>query len=191
MGDEYYNKPLPSYGGSPQYQVPVPEDHHWKREYMLIDFENKSFNHLRSKFESLDIPTEKIEDLVEELMIIVNNAGKMKIESHMIPYFLDNFEKYWDTYCIHILKNSRWIDEMNHIREYVLFILEQEYFKSIGGWQGDNILTYKGEQKQSYSIKQESVSSGVKRGWFRNKKTATTAPAVQGFNLGGQGQGGK
>jgi len=185
MSEEFYNRPLPSYQNSPQYQIPVPEEHHWKNQYMRIDFEDKSFNHLRDKFARLDIPTEKLEDLVEELMIIINNAGKMKVEMREIPLFLDDFEKYWDTYCIYILKNSRWVDELNHIREYVLILLEQEYHKSINGWQGDNILTYRGEQKQAYSLKQEVVQTGTKRGWFKNKKQSkiVNSPAAQGFNL--------
>jgi len=185
MGDEFFNKPLPSYGNSPQYQIPVPEDHHWKREYTLIDIENKSFNYLRRKFEDLDIPLEKIEDLVEELMIVLNNAGKLKIEQNMICYLMEGFEKVWSTFEIHVLKNSRWIDEMSHIREFCLYVLEMELYKSIGGWQGDNILTFRGEQKQSYYLKQEAASSDVRRGWFRNKKPKSVSPAVQGFNISG------
>jgi len=185
MLDEYYNRPLPSYQNTSQYQIPVPEEHHWKNQYMKIDFENKSFNYLRVKFERLDMPTEQIEDLIEELMLILNNAGKMKIQRDMVNYLLENFDKVWDSYAIYILKNSRWIDEMVHIREYVMYILEQELYKSVDGWQGDNILTYRGEQKQSYSLKQENVQNDVKRGWFRNKKVKkdVQSPAMQGFNL--------
>jgi len=191
MPGEFYNKPLTGYQSTSPYQIPVPEEHHWKNDYMRVDFENKSFNYLRIKFERLDIPTEKIEDLVEELMLIINNAGKMKIEIAMIETFTDEFEQVWESFKIYILKNSRWVDELEHLRHYAKMVFQQELFKSIGGWQGDNILTYRSEQKQAYALKQETVSSGEKRGWFRNKKkkAAGPAPAMQGYNISGQGYG--
>jgi hypothetical protein len=184
MTKEYYNKALPSYDGTPPYQIPVPEEHHWKHQYMRIDFENKSFNLIRKRMLMLDVPVEIVEDLIEELMILVNNAGKLNIQAYTIPHFMDIFELYWDSYCIYVLKNHRWIDEINHVRDYVMLILEQELYKSIDGWQGDNILTTRVEQKQNYALRQENVVESQKRGWFRNKKTQNKiSPVAQGFNL--------
>jgi len=183
--DEYYETPLPSYGSQPQYQIPVPEDHHWKREYTRIDFENKSFNYLKKKLERLDIPQEKIDDLVDELMIIVNNAGKMKIKIYEINWLIDEFDTLWDNFCIYNLRNSRWIDELNHVRRYALYVLLQEYHKSIDGWQGDNVLRSHSivEQSHAYNVKQENVQQ--KRGFF-GKKPKRQPPAVQGYDLSQQ-----
>lgn len=184
LPDEYYNAPLPSYGENPQYSTPVPEEHHWKHNYIHIDFENKSFNLIRKRMLMLEVPEEIVEDLIEELMILTNNAGKLRIEEYTIPHFMEIFELYWDSYCIYVLKNHRWIDEINHIRDYVMLILEQELYKSIDGWQGDNILTTRVEQKQNYALRQENVVESKKRGWFRNKTVKSSVPAVDGFDLG-------
>ena len=91
MPDEYFNRPLPSYGESPQYQVPVPEEHHWKNQYMIIDFENKSFNLIRKRMLETSVPVAIIDDLVEELMILVNDAGKLNIKEYAVPHFMENF----------------------------------------------------------------------------------------------------
>jgi hypothetical protein len=111
----------------------------------------------------------------------------MKIQPFEINWLLDEFDTLWDNFCIYSLKNSRWIDEVNHVRRYALYVLLQEYHKSIDGWQGDNILRTRIEQTHAYALKQENVVTSTKRGWFRNKKKIQSAPAVQGFNLQQQG----
>jgi len=117
-------------------------------------------------------------------MIIVNNAGKMKISPPVIIWLLDTFDTLWDNYCIYVMKNSRWIDELNHVHSYAMYVLLQEYYKSIDGWQGDNILRTRIEQTHAYNLRQENVSTAVKRGIFRNKsKSVVESPAVQGFDL--------
>jgi len=183
--EEFYNSPLPTYGQSPQFQLPVSEDQNWKNQYTHIDFENKSFNYLKKKLEKLDIPKEKIDDLIEELEIIINNAGKMKISTPTIKMLLDIFDTAWDNYCIYVMKNSRWIDELNHVHSYAMQVLLQEYYKSIDGWQGDNILRTRIEHAHDYNLRQENVSTAVKRGWFRNKKSSAVmeSSAAQGFDL--------
>lgn len=187
MSNEIYDQPYSSYKQMGQYQIPVPEDHIWKREYIKIDFNNKSFEYLRTKLEKLKIPEEKVQDLIDELDIIVNNAGKMNIEKPEINWLLDEFETLWENYCIYTLENSRYINELNHVRRYAMYILLQEYHKSISGWQGDNLLRQKIEQGQTYNIRQEQVESRPKRGIFKSRRKpilTSNNPATQGFNMG-------
>jgi len=187
MSNEYYSSPPPDFQRTDPksfHYNPMSEDTAWKLQYSRIDFENKSFNYLKQKLYALEIPEEKIQDLIDELTIIVNNAGKMKLDRGEIGWFLDEFDTLWDNFCIYQLKNSRWIDELNHVRAFAEYVLLQELHKSIDGWQGDNMLRTKVEQTQRYDVRQENYQTSEKRGWFRNKKkTQRVSPAQQGYNL--------
>ena len=86
------------------------------------------------------------------------------------------------------MKNSRWIDELNHVHSYAMQVLLQEYYKSIDGWQGDNILRTNIRQTHEYNLKQESVATTTKRGMFRNKtKSEVVSPAAQGYDFSKRG----
>ena len=166
----YYYAPPPEYMGEGS-SAPANEDIAWKLQYSKIPFESKSFAYLKKKLKSLDIPEEKITDLIAELDIIINNASKLKIERELVNWFIEEFEVLWDNFCIYSLKNHRWIDELNHVRRYALTVLMQELFKSIEGWQGDNLLRYKVEQSHVYDISQKAIAEETKkRGFFRRKE---------------------
>lgn len=184
---DYHEQPTTRYNQIP-YQLPIPEDHIWKNEYIKIDFDNHSFEYLKNKLLHLEIPKEKIQDLIDELSIIINNAGKMNIEKPEINWLLEEFETLWDNFCIYNLKNSRWIDELNHVRRYAMYVLLQEYHKSLHGWQGDNILRYKIEQAQTYNVRQEQVESPRRRGFFSRRQdkkqmAMDNSQVQQGFNV--------
>ena len=184
---EYYEQPFTRYGDVAPYAASYNEDHLWKNQYIKIDFDNRSFEYLKTKLQRLEIPKEKIQDLIDELSIIVNNAGKIKLERSEINWLLDEFDKLWDNFCIYCIKNHRWIDELNHVRSYAEYVLLQEFHKSIDGWQGDNILRTKVEQTQRYDVRQEAFQTETKRGWFKNKKKTTqVSPAQQGYMLSQQ-----
>lgn len=186
---DYHNVPYTRYNPAGSYEPGWSEDIFWKLQYSRIDFDKKSFEYLKKKLMKLDIPDEKIQDLIDELDIIVNNAGKMKLERSEIGWLLDEFDKLWHNFCIYTLSNSRWIDELNHVRAYAEYVLLQEFHKSIDGWQGDNLLRTKVEQTQRYDVRQEAFQTETRRGWFRNKKrTKRVSPAQQGFNVSQQPQ---
>ena len=91
---------------------------------------------------------------------------------------------------IHYIKNTRWIVELNDLRNKCEYLLKQEYLKAIGGWQGDNMMRTRVETSQSYNVRQEQVmQEPAKRGFF-SKKPKKQSPAVQGFsqvpNIGGK-----
>lgn len=187
MPESYYTGPPPDFKkerAGYEYRVPISEDIAWKLGYSRIDFDNRSFEYLKKKLEKLKIPTEKIQDLIDELYIIVNNAGKLKIKPYTINFFLEDFEAVWENFCIYGLSNSRWIDELNHVRRYALHVLLQEYYKSIDGWQGDNLLRQKMEEKHAYTMEQREVAA-KKKGLFgkKEKKPAPMPIASEGYTF--------
>ena len=176
--DYYYSK-QPDYRYQPYENViPSSEEINWKLQYSKVDT-SKGFTYLTKKLKRLDIPEEKIADLIFELDIIFNNAGKMKIKPFEISYFLDEFNTFWENFCIYGLKNSRWVDELNHVRSFAEQVLLQEYHKSIEGWQGDNLLRHKAETSSTYNLTQRTDSPLEKRGLLRRKPKQVGQPVQQ------------
>jgi len=191
--DYYFSKPpelqpTDTQGGY-QYR-PLTEDSAFKMQYTKIDFQNKGFQNLKETLEKLSIPREIITDLVDKLEILVNNAGKMNINMGEIEYLLESFNTFWDNFCIYVIENSRWINELNNVRSFAENILLQEYHKSIGGWQGNNILRTRIEQRTSYDLRQEQVASEQKRGFFRNtrSKKPISPNSAQNFGVAPKGR---
>ena len=79
---------IPSYKDLPQFRPPSSEDYHWKLQYGKVDITTDTFEYLRNRLEALNIDQKIIDDMINYLNVLINNAAKTKIEYYQIPDLL-------------------------------------------------------------------------------------------------------
>jgi len=154
--DKYFFQP-PEFNEAPAMSMPPSAHAAWMLQ--LIE----------TKLNKTNLPEDIKNDLIDDMVPLLNNAGMTKISLGQVKEFIGGFNELWLRYRIFKVRKKH-IPQFNYIMPLIREHLIMNLNKSVEGWQGDHVF----EQKTTYDVTQTQKSFVDKVKGFLGAKTKKT-----------------